>query len=402
MLYTIYQGATQTRLPAENLRILHAADLHLGAGRTHGSVKDRERKTEVFSTFQRLLQAAQEKRVHLLLLAGDFLEATQITPGELRAVFYELEQLPCPVLIAPGNHDPYVPGSFYLDTDLPKHVHVFRGEWEGVFFPQLRTTIWGCGFTRVAVHDSLWPAGSYHDWLQAMNIEDKEGLHLACVHGQVGAASLHAPYNPLTEVKFSASELHYIALGHVHKRQVQIGKTTWAYSGSLQGNGFDEPGAHGALSVEIKEGQAVQVEFIPLAAREFRILPLELVYKPAASAMALDIVDRVESLHPDYKNHSYRLLLKGKMPIDARLSLRQIQARVESYFYHVELAEAFSYVYDLQTLAKERTLRGLIVRAALEDIEAAADETAKEKLEKALYLVLQAFEGDIFYEENQP
>ncbi len=34
--------------------------------------------------------------------------------------------MPCPVFIAPGNHDCWSPNSVYAALDWPEHVHIFR------------------------------------------------------------------------------------------------------------------------------------------------------------------------------------------------------------------------------------------------------------------------------------
>ena len=62
-----------------------------------------------------------------LFCAGDLYEHDRVTPDTgrfLQATFTELA--PCPVYLAPGNHDWYGPDSLYALVEWSPNVHVFR------------------------------------------------------------------------------------------------------------------------------------------------------------------------------------------------------------------------------------------------------------------------------------
>ena len=93
------------------LRIIHTADLHLDARmRTHFGPGFLQRPDR-----QRLLRAlsslAEREHADLMLLAGDLLDSRKgyYETGEMLAQC--LADVPCPVLISPGSHDFFSPGS---------------------------------------------------------------------------------------------------------------------------------------------------------------------------------------------------------------------------------------------------------------------------------------------------
>ena len=54
----------------------------------------------------------------------------------------------CPVFIAPGNHDPYVRTSPYMESDWPDNVHIFSTEdLQKVEVDRLGCVVHGAAFT---------------------------------------------------------------------------------------------------------------------------------------------------------------------------------------------------------------------------------------------------------------
>ena len=112
---------------------MHCADVHLerrfsGATMTAGEA-DR-RRGELRAALERIVDLALQCRVDALTIAGDLYEhehATDETGAFLAALFRRLA--PTPVLVAPGNHDPYVSGSLYRRVAWPDNVTVFDTGW---------------------------------------------------------------------------------------------------------------------------------------------------------------------------------------------------------------------------------------------------------------------------------
>lgn len=97
------------------MRFMHIADVHLGAAPDHGFLWAKDRGREIWESFRRCIADANEKKIDLLLIAGDLFHR-QPEPGELKEVNYLFSTLErtIVVLIA-GNHDYLKPSSPYLD-----------------------------------------------------------------------------------------------------------------------------------------------------------------------------------------------------------------------------------------------------------------------------------------------
>ena len=90
------------------LKILHAADLHLDSpfeGLPAG--KAAIRRAEQRQLLSRLAELAVREDVDLVLLSGDLLDSDSSYYETGEELVRCLRQMPMPVFIAPGNHDPY-------------------------------------------------------------------------------------------------------------------------------------------------------------------------------------------------------------------------------------------------------------------------------------------------------
>ena len=71
------------------MRFIHIADVHLGAVPDKDKSWSKERADEIESTFDRLLTVAEERKVELLLIAGDLFHAPP-SLQELKSLDYKL------------------------------------------------------------------------------------------------------------------------------------------------------------------------------------------------------------------------------------------------------------------------------------------------------------------------
>ena len=109
------------------LKIIHGADFHLDSPFS-GLTPDQaaRRREEQRELLDRLARLAREQKADLVLLAGDLLDSQRCYRETAQALARALGDIPCPVFIAPGNHDYYSPRSVYATLDWPDNVHIFR------------------------------------------------------------------------------------------------------------------------------------------------------------------------------------------------------------------------------------------------------------------------------------
>ena len=116
------------------IRILHCADLHLDSPFSGlDAMQSEERRHAQRELFRALVCHAKNRRVDLLLIAGDLFDSGFTASSTVKFVADMLGTLDCPVVISPGNHDPYIEGGLYA-TAFPENVFIFRTEKLSSFY----------------------------------------------------------------------------------------------------------------------------------------------------------------------------------------------------------------------------------------------------------------------------
>ena len=139
------------------MRFMHIADVHLGAAPDHGFLWAKDRGREIWESFRRCIADANEKKIDLLLIAGDLFHR-QPEPGELKEVNYLFSTLErtIVVLIA-GNHDYLKPSSPYLDFPWNENVIcLFSRGCERVRLPELKTEVYGLSYHSQEIKEPLY------------------------------------------------------------------------------------------------------------------------------------------------------------------------------------------------------------------------------------------------------
>lgn len=282
------------------LKILHAADLHLNSpfGSFPEEQKQYLRKCQQ-SIPERLLELSHRQGCRLWLLAGDIFDGncSTATWESLCRVF---RLCGVPVLIAPGNHDPFTSDSPWMTRAWPDNVHIFSEHWEALDFPDLDCTVYGAGFTSM---DS--PA-----LLPKLQVQSTLRYQIAVVHGD--PIHVASPNNPVTTADVRHSGLHYLAMGHIHKGgSFTSGNTICAWPGCAMGRGWDETGDKGVYIVTLDSD--VQLSQVSLNLPQFYSMDWD------AGKPVYELENRLPS---GFTQDFFRVTLQGNQKVDLQ-SLRQ-------------------------------------------------------------------------------
>lgn len=352
--------------------ILHAADLHLDAPFAALSAdRARQRREEQRQLLDKLADTAIERGADLVLLSGDLLDHRQTYRETAQALADTLGRIPAPVAIAPGNHDPYTPSSLYAAPIWPKNVVIFREEAvRRVELPFCH--LYGAAFTST-YRDSSPLAG--------FTAPPSDRPAVMVLHGDVGGTGR---YGSIPPEEVAASGLAYLALGHIHTPSGlrRTGKTFWAYPGCPEGRGFDETGDRGALWVTVGDDGAVSTDFLPLAARRYEVLTLDVTGKDPADALTA-------ALSSGSVNDICRVVLTGEA---REVDLPALTRAAAPYRWTVSLRDHTRVPRDLWEREGEDSLTGLFLRDMKGRIDAEADESRRALLEKAVRFGLAALE----------
>ena len=224
----------------DGIKILHTGDLHLGMSFARSKLPaevGKVRRQELWETFDRIIDTARAEKADLLLIAGDLFEYNYCTASDIKRINDRFARIPdTRVLIAPGNHDPALPGSLYNTCRWQPNVHIFRSskicalELEG-----LGATVWGLGWDRGDIREPL---------LEGFKAAG-EGINIMLVHGDVVPEGSPSDYLPLYKRHLAGCGVAYAALGHVHKGGAveHGGKGAAMYCSSPEPISFNEEGS---------------------------------------------------------------------------------------------------------------------------------------------------------------
>lgn len=354
------------------MRLLQASDMHLDAPfATLDDELAKLRRREQMATFQRLIEVAGEERPDALLLPGDLFEHRSTRLGTVSWAMDLLGSLaPMPVLIAPGNHDPWQAVSFW-SLERPANVLVFADNWQMTEVAGAR--IWGRGFGRE--HE---PGDPLADFPPA------ERADLLVFHGDLDKAGAESDYAPFSRARLAEIGAIWTAVGHIHK-PTAIGDLG-AYAGSLEPLGFDEPGQHGALMVELDlQTRKKQWHYLPLARARYETVVLDLAGRGDEEALA---EFRSRSLDWPMADTLVRVELVG-MGADTAWPASRWQGELGNGW---RLAE----VRDLRLMASDPsdqfTVRGRFAHRLLAEL-AGAEASQRQVFADALRIGLAALEG---------
>lgn len=374
----------------KTVKILHCADIHIGASESFLGEKAKGRRYETLLTFERIVDIANSESVQLVALAGDIFDSNSSAEEFFGKVIEKIESVPhIKFIFSAGNHDPLTSHSPFIKRSLPENLFVFSGRDSVIRFDDLSLCIYGHSF------ESAFLKGN-----ESFSISpDENYINLMVLHGDL-RSDLNSEYNSVTDGFISRSGMDYIALGHIHKRTdiLKSGNTYYAYSGCPEGQGFDETDTKGVYIGEIGKG-ICNLEFMPVAKRMHICENIDITGIPSNSDIASFILNLLsEKYSASFTDNLYKLTLTGTA-FGEELSLTEIKTRLENSVYFVKLRDLSTPSIDFEELSKEASLKGIFVKNMLKAINEASEDE-KESYEKALKLGLKAFIGEVSYNED--
>jgi len=349
------------------MRLLHFAGLHLEhsyASDGVPSVVGRDLRSQLQATLRQVLALAVAERVDLIVSAGGLYEhahATARTAAFLRESF---DRCPIPVLLVPGQADPFLPGSLYQLTTWPKAVTVAG-------HPDLRPYRFGSA--------TLWCAGQASgaralDALPAAPA-DPEGPHLLVLPD--AAASLE-------DAAIEAAGYAHAMLGALGAPFHSPRRTS---PGSPAALAFQETAhAHGVALLKI-EGAAVEGELRPLAADWFIQHCLDVTGQPARAVRMALHEWLAASTHRD---SIVSITLTGDRPGGESLPVEALEKELGSRTRYLRLVDATGMDARMANWADDRTARAEFWRRLM---VGSADSPNLLERELALDLGLRALRG---------
>lgn len=375
------------------MRLIHTADIHLDTCyATSRMAPDfgNCRRQGLREVFHAIVTRAAAWPADALLIAGDLFDLDRVRRDTIAFLQAEFEAVrPLPVLIAPGNRDPYVADSPYATAPWPNNVVIFDGPvWASRALKDGKLMVHGFGFDGAVAGAN--PFGKLHV------TDDRDRVQVAVAHG--AAEGLlppgKAPCAPFKASAVALKGLAYLALGHLHAMTPVEGgaDTIMYYSGSPEGHGFDELGLHYYLEVEIDEHG---VRVTPKVSS--RVIYAEYTIDCSAFDTIEQVVEALRAVGAQAERPQVaRITLTGPCPSDLYINVPAVHGAAASAFEALQVISKIEPMDDFEELARENTCFGIFIRKMNEELRDAPDETRRQFAKRAREL------GLVAYRQRQP
>lgn len=325
------------------MKFIHAADLHIdsplkGLDEYAGAPLERLRGA-TRQAFLGLVAAAIERRVDLVVLAGDIFDGNW---QDFRTGLFFREQLVhltragVRVFIAKGNHD----AESLITRQLPavQGVHLFSSRsCETIRLDDLGVALHGRSFPQRAVNE---------DFVAGYNPPVAGLFNIGVLHTSLTGSPDHDPYAPTSVAALTACGYDYFALGHIHARQVvQAADPRIVFPGNLQGRHAKEVGAKGCELVTVTGGRIESAETLAFDVVRWHQIRLDVAALATIDALAAACGREFAQLAADdgARLHAVRVTLHGETALH-RLEAEQpgtLRAAVQASAQDVGTADVW-------------------------------------------------------------
>ncbi len=332
------------------MKFIHCADLHLCAPHTSlPSKKANMRKLELLHTFERLCEYALANGVTAVILAGDTFDVHKVTK-KIKDSFIGCIKKCANVdfLYLPGNHDDSA--VFENVQDLPSNLKFFKNEWTSYKY------------------DNVNVQGVYFDGNNSKNVystfsAEKDQINIAVMHGQIAGYKSEETAEVISLPSLKNKHIDYLALGHYHTFTTGTidDRGVYAYSGCLEGRGFDELGDKGFVLLETID-KKIKVDFVKFASR--KLVEYEFVIDGN-----VDWFENREKLLKELNlidNSSLvKVVLKGSHPLEYNVDKNQLALKLNQTFFFAKVYDKTSINIELSAYADDKSVKGEFIRLVM-------------------------------------
>jgi DNA repair exonuclease SbcCD nuclease subunit len=368
------------------LRLLHLADVHLGA--RHADLGDaaaaqRERQ---FGAFRSAVDLAIAEKVDIVLIAGDLFDSNTQPRRSVERVAAELKRLAAArirTVIIPGTHDCYERASIYRTYDLPALAGAGPDDDAVTVLTPDRPSI-HLATCDVVVHGPVFATKrAPHSPLRDLRVTHGEGAtwHVGMVHGSIAIPDkTDRDEVVITKDEIAATGLDYLALGHWHSaQQGRAGSTTYAYAGAPEPVAVNQDGAGSVLLVELVEpGDAsgdrhVRIEERRVGRTRFERVDLDAAAVGSQPELVAALRARAD---PDLVLH---VRITGVRPDELDVDPTEIEDQLRDAFLRLRVRDVSLPALTQGSLPSPDTIAGAFIRdveARIAELEAAPEDAS--------------------------
>jgi exonuclease SbcD len=373
------------------LRILHTADIHLGAKFSGLGNKGISQREQLRATFKNVITTAINERVNIVLIAGDLFDSNQQPQGNIDLVIEQFNLLgsnDIPVCLIPGTHDSLDSSSIYRKVDFEgkcSNLKIFDDEdMSCKEYPGLDLTVYGKPNLSNKSHISP---------LKGLKPSTSSRFHIAMAHGSFYIPEKIAEDDHvfrLEEVK--SSGMDYLALGHWHRVYGCSEKPPAWYSGPPEW--IPDQRERGAvLLVSLLDSGEVKVEPKKIGLREYGEVDMDMSGIQDLAALTARISEGAN------QNLVRKVTLRGLRDAELVINLEELKKDFGEEFFHLSVTDKSHPKSGEVTEDEERLIRNRFIKLMKGQIESLEGE-GKDIAEHALQYGIALLDGKLDAKED--
>lgn len=328
------------------MKFIHCADLHLDSRiDTLPTEKSKIRREEIIRSFEKLAAYATDNGVTAVIIAGDMFDGKKVSAKTKGRVVAAVKNNPAvDFLYLSGNHDE---SDVFSEEELPANLKRFADKW----------TSYRYGNTAITGATS----GENPEFLYGSLSLAENDINIVVLHGQVAGYKSEDKAEIISLPLLKDKNIDYLALGHIHyySENKLDDRGVYAYSGCLDGRGFDETGEKGFVLLETDE-KTVSRRFVGFSSREF--------FETEMSVNGMENwymfrEEAVKFLKKNYPSSSLiKITLTGSRRTDFEIDAEGLESRLLEEFFFVKIYDKTALEISEEDFKNDKSVRGEFMR----------------------------------------
>ncbi len=356
------------------LRLLHMADVHLGARREDLGEAAAALRERQHAALRAAVDLALAEHVGAVLVAGDLFDANTASRRSVERAVGQLARLAAArirVVLLPGDHDGYTRASVYRAYDIPA---LAGGDMVTVLTPDAPVVhIDALDAVVVGPADPSRPAAG--PFASMGGSLPSTTWRIGLLHASVGEGS-----GRVSAAALEASGLDFAALGHDHAASAgRAGATTWAVPGSPEQVDVDRDRQGTVNLVRLDEtggAKHVEVEARTVGSTWHRALEVDVASIESQDAL----VDRLRAAADPELVLDVRL--EGDRPDSLDLDPATVEDALRGSYLHLHVDDRSRPPLTAGALPPAETIAGAFIRnveGRIAELEASGEAAAEEE-----------------------
>lgn len=297
------------------MKVLHTADIHLGAKFKGISSSVRLRK-QLQDTFTKIIDLAINENVDLILISGDLFDSPRPSSQLIDFVCNQFQRINTPICLVPGTHESELYHRLDVFHRIPNLTLFLDTEWRYKEYPNLNTTVYGIN-----------PQEKHP--LKLLAAKTSSLYHIALLHASYFIPGKTDDDIMFTSDEISSSGMNYIALGHWHSifNCTQKNVLAW-YPGAPEPVAIDEDGAGNIILIDEMKPEIYKIGSTKCEEMEIDITGMS----------DLTVLKERISTSAD-QNLRCRVNLKGVSSLTLGLDLKQLEEELIQGFSQLKIVD---------------------------------------------------------------